>query len=287
MKFINSLVSDIYQQVEKKDGWFNPELARSLSDDIAVRLASQLGQEVRKPTLRMSQMGPKCPRALWHSIHTPELAEALPPWAEIKYSFGHILEALAVTLAKAAGHEVVGEQDELHLDGITGHRDCVIDGCVVDVKSCSQPAFRKLKEKTLANDDSFGYLEQLDCYTVASLDDPLVRVKDKAYILGIDKVLGHMVLFQHEIRFNHIKQRIAKYKEIVARDTAPACECGTVSIGESGNIALDTRASYNLFKYCCKPNLRTFLYARGPQYLTHVERVPDVPEIDRQGRLCT
>src|SRR6266849_6159935 len=41
-------------------------------------------------------------------------------------------------MAKAAGHEVLGEQDELTLDGVVGHRDCVIDGCIVDVKTTSR-----------------------------------------------------------------------------------------------------------------------------------------------------
>jgi len=80
-------------------------------------------------------------KPLWHSIHTPEKAEALPAWAEIKYTYGHILEALAISLAKAAGHEVTGEQDAITVDGILGHRDCVIDGCVVDVKSANRPEF--------------------------------------------------------------------------------------------------------------------------------------------------
>ena len=48
------------------------------------------------------------------------------------YAFGHMIEGLAIGLAKASGHEVLGEQDEIYVDGIRGpHRDCVIDGCVV------------------------------------------------------------------------------------------------------------------------------------------------------------
>lgn len=267
----------------RKDGWFT-ELSEAFSHDVAGRLRQQF-EEQKKPSLRLSQMGPRCPKALWHSIHTPGEAEPLPPWANIKYSFGHILEALAIALAKAAGHEVTGEQDELYVDGIRGHRDCVIDGCLVDVKSSSTFSFQKFKDKSIKDSDTFGYLDQLDGYLVGSNTDPLVRVKDKAYLLAIDKQLGHMCIYEHFIREDHIRDRIASSKAIVSRSTPPPCECGTVPDGKSGNIKLDTKASYSGYKHCCFPNLRTFLYASGPVYLTKVVRTPDVTEIDKHGNL--
>ena len=209
----------------------------------------------------------------------------MPPWAENKFSFGHIIEAWAITLAKAAGHEVTGEQDVLTVDGIVGHRDCVIDGCVIDVKSAASRSFQKFKDKSIKEEDTFGYLDQLDGYLVGCMDDPLVRVHDKGYLLAIDKQLGHMCLYEHGLREQSIRDRIKKYKEIVGRDSPPACECGTIADGKSGNIRLDTRASYNSFKHCCFPRLRTFLYADGPRYLTQVVRKPDVTEIDRHGKV--
>lgn len=279
MKQINTLVTDIYQLMGRRDGWFTGAIADSLSTNIAVSLQYQLGERVGRPTLRLSQMGPRCPRSLWYSIHKPEMAEALPPWAEIKYSFGHILEALIIALAKAAGHQVEGEQDELVLDDIVGHRDCVIDGCVVDVKSSSSRGFVKFKNKTLWQDDSFGYLDQLDGYVTASADDPLVRVKDKGYILAVDKQLGHLALYEHIIRSDSIKQRIVRSKEIVGLGEPPLCDCETVADGKSGNIKLGIKASYNPYKRCCFPNLRTFAYSNGPVDLVKVVRLPDVPEI--------
>ena len=285
MKQIQSLIADIYKRVETKDGWFSDELAETFALDVSKRLQTQLGEKKTAPTLRLSQMGPRCPRALWYSIHRPDDAERLPPWAEIKYSFGHILEALAITLAKAAGHEVTGEQDELVVDGIIGHRDCVIDGCVVDVKSTTSIGFQKFRDGLLAQDDAFGYLDQLDGYLVGSLSDPLVRTKDRAYILAIDKQKGHMCLVKHELRENSIRERIRISKEIVNLKNPPECRCGTVADGKSGNRRLDVKASYNPFKFCCNPNVRTFLYADGPRYLTHVERKPDVTEIDRNGNI--
>lgn len=285
---IQTLVKDIYSLIQRKDGWFNEQLASTFSRDVARRLQRQHNKETETPRLRLSQMGPRCPKALWYSIHAPSLAEALPPWAEVKYSYGHILEALMLTLAKASGHEVTGEQDEISLDEIVGHRDAVIDGCVVDVKSSSSRGFSKFKDGSLKSDDSFGYLDQLDGYTVGSRGDPLVRTHDKAYILAVDKQLGHVCLYPHEVtdeREEALRERIRRYKEIVASPNPPPCMCGTKPQGASGNVQLDIKASYSPFKYCCNPGLRTFLYSSGPVYLTHVERRPDVPEIDKHGRI--
>jgi hypothetical protein len=274
---LDNLVKDVYQIVQT-DGWMNEVLRQGLSDEISRRLQSSAEKGSRPPGLRLSQMGPRCPRALWYSVHRPDLAEPLPPTATIKYSYGHIIEALAITLAKAAGYRVEGEQDEISIDGIPGHRDCVIDGCVVDVKSTSSLGFLKFKNKTIAQDDPFGYLEQIDGYVVGSLDDPLVTVKDRGYLWAIDKQLGKMVLYEHKIREEHIRTIVTEYKQIVDLAQPPACRCGTVADGKSGNMRLDTRASYSPFKRQCFPGLRTFIYSDGPKFFSHIERVPDVPE---------
>lgn len=287
-KSIHQLIPDIQDLLKRKDGWFDAELARTFSDDIASRVSAQLGVPGHQPTLRLSQMGARCPRALWYSIHHPDLREPLPPWAELKYVYGHILEALVLKLAKAAGHTVEGEQDEVVVDGIVGHRDAIIDGCLVDVKSSSSRGMEKFKNSSassLAARDDFGYLEQLDGYLLGSSLHDILKVKDRGYILAIDKTLGHMELYEHRLREHSIRSRIREYKQIVALPSPPECNCGTKSEGQSGNVRLDTRASYSPYKYACFPNLRTFLYASGPVYLTKVVRKPDVTEVDRYGKV--
>jgi len=286
---IQTLIKDIQELVTRKDGWFNDQLSKTFADEVAGRVKGQF--EVKeKPSLRLSQMGPRCPRALWYSIHAPDEAEKLPPWAEVKYTYGHIIEALVIALAKAAGHSVVGEQDAVYVDGITGHRDCVIDGCIVDVKSASSDSYNKFKTGSIKEDDSFGYLDQLDGYLVGSLEDPLVTVKDRAYILGVDKTLGHMCLYEHLIREHHIRDRITESKRIVALPEPPACTCKTEDKG-GGNVGLAFPANYNLFKHTCFPGIRTFLYSKGPVYLTHVAKRPmnkngPIIEVDRYGKIC-
>src|SRR5690606_29250687 len=132
---------------------------------------------------------------------------------------------------------------------------------------------------------SFGYLDQLDGYLVASSADPLVQVKDRGYLFAIDKQLGHMCLYEHTARPSGIRERVAFYKSIVEQATPPHCTCGTLPEGKSGNVKLDTKASYSPFKWTCFPQLRCFLYANGPLYLTQVVRKPDVPEINRLGQM--
>lgn len=238
----------------------------------------------------MSQLGDRCPKALWYSIHEPWREEPLPPWVRFKFAYGHIVEALAIACAKAAGHEVTGEQNALTLSEVHGHRDCVIDGCVVDVKSSSSLGMDKFKPGVLATQDSFGYLHQLDAYVVSSLEDPLVRVKDKGYIWGISREMGHMEVYEHVVRPDAILQRIEDYKRIVERDAPPPCECGTRADGESGNIILDMRASYSSFRFSCNPHLRCFVFAKGPRYYTKLVKRPThhgqpIKEIDKDGKI--
>lgn len=283
MSSIYTLKSDIYEKIKNDRKWFTPERSSSFSSNLEQALKTS--SEERLPTLRLSKMGPCCPRQLWYSIHHPELAEEIPGYAYIKFTYGHILEHLVIELAKAAGHEVCGEQDVLTVDGVKGHRDCVIDGCVVDVKSCSSRMFEKFKTKSISQDDPFGYLDQLDGYLVGSHEDSLVRVKDRGYILAVDKTLGHIELYEHRVREDSIRKRIEYYKQIVGRNTPPTCECRCIPDGKSGNIKLDVKASYSPFKHSCFPHLRTFLYASGPVYLTKVSRVPNVLEVDKHGKV--
>lgn len=282
MKSIHTLVQDIYDIVGTK-GWFDIER----SGEFNTHVARAFNQEERIPGLRLSGLGPKCPCQLWHSIHSPELAEPYRPWTRIKFGYGHLVEAYVIQLAKAAGHEVTGEQDELSVDGVVGHRDCVIDGNVVDVKSANSRSFEKFKDGSIASDDKFGYLDQLDGYVVGSRNDPLVRNKSSGFLLAVDQELGHLKLYEHTAREERIRGRIRDYREIVSLAGPPKCTCESVPDGASGNYRLGVTASYNPYKFQCNPHLRTFLYANGPRYLTKVVRKPDVPELTKSGKIIS
>jgi hypothetical protein len=283
VKDIKYLIKDIYDVVGSD--WLTKAEETGFAENLGSRLREVSRSKNEAPRLRLSQMGNKCPCQLWHSIHSPELAEPLKPWTHIKFAYGHMVEALVISMAKAAGHEVVGEQDELVVDGVVGHRDCVIDGYVVDVKSAGRLTFQKYKDGSLRSNDPFGYLDQLDAYMLGSRNDDLVRHKSTGFILAVNQELGHLALHEHQCRPEHIIKRIADYRAIVGQAVPPPCTCVSVADGSSGNFKLDIRGSYNPFKYACKPGLRCFLYADGPRYLTKVVRKPDVPEVNREGNI--
>lgn len=295
IKNINTLIGDINHVVEN-EGWLTEANVERLTEQLRCQLIQRGRQENSRAVLSLSKMGEKCPCHLWHSVRSPGLQEPLPAAARIKFAYGDVIESLGISLAKAAGHEVTGEQDECTVDGISGHRDCVIDGCIVDVKSTNSLSFQKIKSGYVAEDIFLAaYLAQLDGYLVGAADDPLVRVKDRGYLLAIDKVLGHMCLYEHRLREDFIHERIRQYKAIVDLEEPPRCECDVVADGESGNLKLDLRASYNPYKHLCADRrgqkIRTFLYEGGPRFLVKVVRRPmrrdgktPIPEIDRNGK---
>jgi len=288
MKSIHTIIKDIYAVVGSNEGWFNGDIAEDFSRELNLRLVEAAAPRKEVSRLRLSKMGEQCPCQLWHSVHTPELAERPQPQALIKFTYGHILETLVIALAKAAGHTVEGEQDEVVLDGVSGHIDCIIDGAVTDIKSVNSLGFQKVQAGLVPTDPFLrDYLDQLDGYVVASAGDSRVRVKDKGYILFIDKVLGKLARYEHRVRAENIRRRVSEYKAITALPAPPTCTCGTLT-ENNGNVKLDTKASYNPYKFCCHPNLRTFIYSGGPQYFTKVVKRPahhgkPLQEVDKHG----
>ena len=196
MKTIDTLVQDIYEVVETKGGWdevINEHFKEAVGGTMMARLTPP--EEERKGgTLRMSNIGQPCSRKLWYHCNNDEEGETLQPSTHLKFLFGDLLEDLLLSLAVAAGHTVEGHQDTMESAGIKGHRDAVIDGVTVDVKSASTYSFKKFKEGKLREDDAFGYIQQLSSYVYAAKDDPLVADKKHGAFLVIDKQHGHICL---------------------------------------------------------------------------------------------
>lgn len=100
------------------------------------------------------------------------------PFLMMKFMFGDMIEALAITLLEEAGIEIESEQETVYLEiakdtrrplKIKGTLDIVIDGRVYDVKTASQFSFEKFKKglEALEKQDSFGYCTQLAAYCKA------------------------------------------------------------------------------------------------------------------------
>jgi hypothetical protein len=281
MKTIDTLVDDMYAVVDRNGGW-DATVSHLFSETLSKTVESRLEatDEERKPTLRMSNLGTPCARKLYYYLNDVE-GEPLRSETKLKFLFGDILEDLLVALATAAGHKVEGAQDTMEIDGIKGHRDCVIDGVTVDIKSASSFAFTKFQSNSLRSNDSFGYISQLSSYVYAGKNDPLVTDKTGGAFLVIDKQHGKMCLdyydFTEELKTK--AEEVSICKAIEAHTTPPERGFKPQPDGKSGNMKLAMNCSYCMYKKECWPEVRTFLYSTGPRYLTTVANLPKVMEI--------
>jgi CRISPR/Cas system-associated exonuclease Cas4 (RecB family) len=269
-------VQDIYDLLGSGHKCNQDNLA-SLGTAITQSVEKVLGED-STPSLRMSNIGSKCDRKLWYTVNAPESAEPLRPEVRFKFAFGHILEELVLFLAKEAGHSVEGTQDTLTISGVKGHRDAVVDGVLVDVKSASSYSFKKFEDGLTSDKDSFGYLDQLGAYLYASQDDPVVVHKDRAAFIAVDKTLGHITVDVQPNTYKNYDKLVAEKKAVIAQKEPPPRAFSDEPDGKSGNRKLGTECSYCSFKSTCWPGMSTYIYSSGPRYLTRVAREPDVPK---------
>ncbi len=281
MKKIESLVKDIYKTIEGKGGW-TTMIGDSFGKGLALT-ANQRFSEPQKPRgyLSLSSVGTPCDRKLWYKINKPKVGEPLTPNTLLKFFYGDMIEELIISLAKASGHKVEGMQDRLDVHGVKGHRDAVIDGMTVDVKSCSSYAFKKFKGGRLREDDPFGYISQLSSYVYAGKDDPLVTNKTQGAFLAVDKQNGHVCLDVYDFT-EELKEKEKEIKSIVkmVEGKLPTKKLKAVPQSKtSDNKKLGMVCSYCEYKHSCWEELRTFIYSYGPEYLVEVNTEPKVPEV--------
>lgn len=279
LKKLPNLIENIYS-VLTKGATISDEVAEQFSDGLGKLIQSRLAEQQgggREFTLRMSNIG-KGTRQLWYDKRYGR-DEVLEGHTILKFIYGDIIEHLVLFLAGLAGHDVTSLQDEVSLDGIKGHIDADIDGVTVDVKSASTHSFRKFANGTLAEDDPFGYVEQIAGYSTA-------RNTDGAF-LAVDKQNGHLAYLhfsKEELAKFNVRDRIAYLKEVIDQDVEPDRCYSDEEDGASGNRKLGVNCSYCSHKFRCWSDsngglgLRTFIYSGGPRFLTTVKREPNVPE---------
>ncbi len=282
MKKIETLVPDILRRVTTGEP-FSEDGLRRFGDKVAEVIQHAFQKRVGAETLRMSNLGTKCLRKLWYKVNAPNKGEDVPPEALIKFAYGHILEALLLFLAEEAGHTVEGGQGTLEINGVLGHRDAIIDGTLVDVKSASTYGFKKFAEHGLEQDDPFGYLDQINAYLFASQDDPLLLDKQKVAFLAIDKTLGKIVLDVYDGNDVDYHAKIEEIRETLNRPKPPPRGFSDEPEGKSGNRKLGVSCSYCEFKAECWPGLRMYMYSGGPKFLTKVAKPPRVAEVQEDS----
>ena len=275
MQNIHTLVKDIYDLFE------SGAIDKNAFEKMLQAPENLLERDSKEHLLRMSNIGTTCDRELWFKVNAKDQGTPFKAPHLIKFMFGDILESFLLQLAVMAGHTVEGMQEQVELNGVKGHLDVIIDGCLVDVKSASTFSFKKFQEGLTLDNDPFGYITQNNLYLEALQNDPRLKVKDKAYWLVIDKTLGNICLSEAPV----IKKDWTKFIEVkrntVNAKNPPPRVIPAEPDGKSGNMKLGTKCSYCAFIGKCYEgeNLRTFIYSDGPRYLTRVVNEPKVFEV--------
>ena len=288
-KTLDTLVSDIYNKISV--------LSEGKHIDLDEDTIEQFGESMKqilydwshpKPrgnaTLRMSNIGRK-PRQLWFDMRTEDTqSESIPPHVFIKFLYGHLLEEILLFLIKLSGHKVTNEQKEITVSGIKGHMDCVIDGEVVDIKTASGFAFKKFKDGTLAEQDTFGYMAQLAGYEAA-------EGTNKGGFLAMNKESGELALFRpDDFDKPNIKKKITAVKKAIKLANPPELCYSPEADGKSGNMKLPRECMYCRHKFECHKDsnegqgLRVFKYSNGLRYLTKTPNPPKVIEVTNEWK---
>ena len=282
-KTLDTLVQDIYEVIEV----LNNDEVIDIPEDMYEQFGRDMEDALRhwatpvqrpKNGLRMSNIGRPL-RRLWYDLNTDQEKEQINAPTFIKFLYGHLLEVLLLFFVRLAGHVVQSEQKEITVSGIKGHMDSVIDGEVIDVKTASGYAFKKFKDGTLAQNDSFGYLSQLAGYEAA-------EQTNNGGFLVMNKETGELTVFiPDDLEKPNITYRIKEVKQAMKKENPPDYCYSPIPDGVSGNMKLPRDCTWCPHKFECHKDandgqgLRTFAYAKGRVYLTKVEKLPNVQEI--------
>jgi len=326
MKKLDTLVEDIYDKLSVLSDGESLNIDDKTIDAFGESMKEVLSQWANpRPrdsgTLRMSNIG-KPMRQLWYDMRSEsKTTERIKPSVFIKFLYGHLLEEVLLMLIKIAGHEVTDEQKEVSVSGIKGHMDCVIDGEVIDIKTASGFAFKKFYNKTLAEDDMFGYLPQLaDCV----IDGEVVDIKtasgfafkkfynktlaeddmfgylpqlagyeaamgtNKGGFLAMNKESGELALYRpNSFDKPDIKKKIKTVKKLIKIDTPPELCYNPIPDGAAGNMQIARGCTWCRHKFECHSDanegkgLRVFKYSNKYSYLTRVVKEPRVLEVTK------
>jgi len=284
MKSIDTLVKDIYDlfdplvEVKLDEKEVDAHLD-SFTKSLKETLKNFLNEvPMKRRNLRLSAIG-KPARQLWYDKNSKEEPKPLEPNTRVKFLYGHMLEDLLILLSRLSGHTVTDLQKQVHVNGIKGHQDCMIDGVLVDCKSASGRSFEKFAKNNLHKDDPFGYIAQISAYAEGNN-------VDEAAFLAIDKQHGNICLTRiHSMDMINVKKRIEYLKGSMDESNPPDKCYADVSDGASGNRKLAIGCFYCAHNRTCWSDsnegkgLRVFNYANGHRYLTKVGKEPNVEEV--------
>ena len=277
MQKIDTLVTDIYSVVSggRTPVTSNNQVAVSYAKWFTPRDSAR-----DKNVLYFSEVGDPCPRRLWYKYNKPDTGVKYDGKTLLKFFYGDILEELVLNVAEDAGHTVTSKQERVTYDvgngwTVRGRIDAIIDGVMVDVKSVTKYSEEKFKHGL--KDDPFGYYQQLNGYASATNTTT-------AGFLTIQKELGHVNYYPIEVNKSLFQLQAEQATEIVSTDITTLKRLDSVPASKtSKNKKLCTSCSYCNYKKDCFPEMRTFLYSNGPEFLVEVVDVPRVMEITNEN----
>ena len=280
MKKIDTLIKDMEDTILGLNGW-DHLLSLKMGDRIG-KAATLRFKAPQKPRgyLSFSSIGSPCKRKLWYKINEPGIARPLSPADLLKFFYGDMIEELILTIAESSGHTVKGQQDRMRINDLAGHRDAVIDGMTIDVKSASPFSFKKFVEGNLREDDPFGYISQLSSYVYAAKDDPLVTNKTHGAFLVVDKVNGSLCLDVYDFtpELEQKEKEVDQVKDMVKGEIPDRGFDPVPQSKTSPNTKLHPSCGFCEFNKKCWPEARRFVYKTGDVLLVDVVTTPNVPE---------
>ena len=270
MKTIDTLIPDIYATLEGRQGpseFSNVDVTEHL-----VKTFEGRSWERPEKTLRFSEIGTPCKRALWYKFHKADTAAPHSGQTLLKFFYGHALEETVLALSEASGHQVTNRQKPALIElangwKVKGSSDAFIDSVLVDVKSVTKSSETKFKEGLV--DDPFGYRLQLSGYATAF-------EQKQAGFLTIQKELGHLGYYPIEVDKSWTLDKMEEQADAVKGSLESLPRLDPVPEGKSGNTKLCVSCSYCAFKEQCYPEAKQFNYARGPVWLVDIKRQPKV-----------
>lgn len=286
---LDTLEEDIKEQLRGGKGWNDDHteyLLKYMSNLAVTRLKEE---QKERDYLSLSMIGTPCKRKLWQMVNTPERGRKTTLKSLGTFLLGDLLEGVVLALAKAAGYKVEGEQDELEILGVKGHRDCVIEGMTGDVKTTNHMGMLKFRKGFLRKDDPFGYMSQLSSYVAAAKDDPLVTYKNEGFFLAVQKDSFDIAVDTYDLsdlvanKYVEVQDILHMLKGPIPADRLPdePVRKATKVAPESKNRKLCTGCNFCNFKAPCWPEARIFDYAGGPLWLSKIVSEPKVREIMR------
>jgi len=280
-KTIDTLVEDVYKLMKDRNSDKSVDVeteidkfGEAMKDIMRKEFLPSAGNR-HSSRLRLSSVG-KNDLVQWYSYNGYK-GERIKPYTLIKFMYGHMVEEMLLLLVRLSGHQVSDEQKEVRVSGVTGHMDCKIDGVVTDVKSTTKFGLMKFKDRSLAQHDDFGYVDQIKAYAHAEGDR-------KWAWLAMDRDSGKLAVLQYDLDNTNdpmhpffssdIEERIEHVKKCVKQEDRPSRCYSPQEDGKSGNLKLSTTCSYCQFKRHCYPEVRAFATGSGPKFLTTVVNVP-------------